>query len=58
MAYDLDSGHPTEIDHINGAVTAFGRRTGTPTPYNDAMLRLVKAREAMLAAARREAETD
>jgi 2-dehydropantoate 2-reductase len=56
MAYDLDSGHPTEIDHINGAVTAFGRRTGTPTPYNDAMLRLVKAREAMLAAARREAE--
>jgi len=49
MAYDLDSGHPTEIDHINGAVAAFGRRTGTPTPYNDAMLRLVKAREAMLA---------
>jgi 2-dehydropantoate 2-reductase len=53
MAYDLDSGHPTEIDHINGAVAAFGRRTGTPTPYNDAMLRLVKAREAMLADARR-----
>ena len=55
MAFDLESGHPSEIDHINGAVTAFGRRTGTPTPYNDAMVRLVKAREAMLADARREA---
>ncbi len=49
MAYDLASGHPSEIDHINGAVVAFGRRTKTPTPYNDAMVRLVKAREALLA---------
>jgi 2-dehydropantoate 2-reductase len=48
MAYDLESGHPSEIDHINGAVVAFGRRTNTPTPYNDAMVRLIKAREAML----------
>jgi 2-dehydropantoate 2-reductase len=55
MAYDLESGHPSEIDHINGAVVAFGRRTGTPTPYNDAMVRLVKAREALLAHRRREA---
>lgn len=45
MAYDLLSGHPSEIDHINGAVVAFGRRTGVATPYNDAMVRLVKARE-------------
>jgi 2-dehydropantoate 2-reductase len=45
MAYDLESGHPSEIDHINGAVVAFGRRTGVPTPYNEAMLRLVKAKE-------------
>lgn len=52
MAHDLESGHPSEIDHINGAVVAFGRRTGTPTPYNDAMLRLVKAREALLAGSR------
>jgi 2-dehydropantoate 2-reductase len=48
MAYDLESGHVTEIDHINGAVVAFGRRTGTPTPYNDAMVRLIKARETQL----------
>ncbi|HZZ63883.1 MAG TPA: 2-dehydropantoate 2-reductase [Candidatus Baltobacteraceae bacterium] len=47
MAFDLESGHPSEIDHINGAVTAAGRRTGIPTPYNDAMVRLVKAKEAL-----------
>jgi 2-dehydropantoate 2-reductase len=52
MAYDLDSGHPSEIDHINGAVVAFGRRTGTATPYNDAMVRLIKAREALLGRSR------
>ena len=52
MAYDLESGHPSEIDHINGAVVAFGRRTATPTPYNDAMVRLVKARAALLARSR------
>jgi 2-dehydropantoate 2-reductase len=51
MAFDLESGHPSEIDHINGAVVAFGRRTGVPTPYNDAMVRLVKAREAQRAGA-------
>ncbi|HVA26800.1 MAG TPA: 2-dehydropantoate 2-reductase [Candidatus Baltobacteraceae bacterium] len=49
MAFDLESGHPSEIDHLNGAVVAFGRRTGTPTPYNDAMVRLIKAKEALLA---------
>jgi 2-dehydropantoate 2-reductase len=49
MAFDLELGHPSEIDHINGAVVAFGRRTGTPTPYNDAMVRLIKAKEAQLA---------
>ena len=52
MAYDLESGHPSEIDHINGAVVAFGRRTATATPYNDAMVRLVKARETLLAGSR------
>ena len=49
MAMDLESGHPTEIDHINGAVVAAGRRAGVPTPYNDAMVRLIKAKEALLA---------
>ena len=48
MAYDLETGHPSEIDHINGAVCAAGRRTGVPTPYNDAMVRLIKAREGLM----------
>ena len=47
MAFDLESGHPSEIDHINGAVCAAGRRIGVATPYNDTMVRLVKAREAL-----------
>jgi 2-dehydropantoate 2-reductase len=52
MAFDLESGHPSEIDHINGAVCAAGRRTGVPTPYNDAMVRLIKAKETLNAARR------
>lgn len=48
MAFDLQSRHPSEIDHINGAVCAAGRRFGVPTPYNDAMVRLIKARSLLL----------
>lgn len=47
MAFDLQSGHPSEIDHINGAVCAAGRRTGIATPYNDAMVRVIKAKESL-----------
>ena len=47
MAFDLQSRHPSEIDHINGAVVAAGRRVGIPTPYNEAVLRLMRAREAL-----------
>lgn len=53
MAFDLETGHPTEIDHINGAIIAAGRRTGTPTPYNEAIVQLIKARESLKAAATR-----
>ncbi|GAC1394297.1 MAG: 2-dehydropantoate 2-reductase [Vulcanimicrobiaceae bacterium] len=48
MAFDLEMGHQTEIDHINGAVAAAGRRIGVATPYNDAMVRLIRGREALL----------
>lgn len=48
MAFDLQSGHPSEIDHLNGAICAVGRRSGVATPYNDAIVRLVKAHESML----------
>ncbi len=43
---DLRAGAPTEIDFINGAVVAAGRRAAVPTPYNETMTALLKAREA------------
>ncbi len=45
MTIDLAARLKTEIDHINGAIAAAGRRAGVPTPYNDALVRLVKAKE-------------
>ena len=45
MTIDLAARMKTEIDHINGAIVAAGRRTGVPTPYNEAVVRLVKAKE-------------
>ncbi len=45
MLFDLDNGAKTEIDFINGAVVAAGRRAAVPTPYNETIVRLVKARE-------------
>jgi 2-dehydropantoate 2-reductase len=46
MLYDLDMGAKTEIDFINGAVVAAGRRAAVPTPYNETIVRLIKARAA------------
>jgi 2-dehydropantoate 2-reductase len=45
MTVDLETGNATEIDYINGAIVNAGRRAGVPTPYNDAIVRLIKARE-------------
>lgn len=45
MLQDMERGRPTEIDAINGAVVRAGIRLGIPTPYNQALLLLVKARE-------------
>lgn len=42
MAADLDAGRPTEVEALNGAISAFGRTTGVPTPLNDALVRLVR----------------
>lgn len=46
MLYDLDHGAKTEIDHINGAIVAAGRRAAVPTPFNETVTRLIRAREA------------
>src|SRR6267143_4283284 len=45
MLQDMERGRPTEIDAINGAVVREGARLGVPTPYNRALLLLVKARQ-------------
>jgi len=34
MRQDLANGRPTEIESICGAVVAYGRRFGVPTPVN------------------------
>lgn len=56
MALDLAAGRRSEIEQINGAIVAAGRRSATPTPYNEAMLRLVKARESLLVRGRAAAD--
>jgi len=45
MLADLARGAKTEIEHINGAIVAAGRRAAVPTPYNETMFRLVRAKE-------------
>jgi 2-dehydropantoate 2-reductase len=45
MLQDMERGRPTEVDAINGAVVREGARLGVPTPYNRALLLLVKTRE-------------
>jgi 2-dehydropantoate 2-reductase len=46
MLQDVSRHAPTEIEAISGAVVRFGRRLGIPTPVNEFLLRLVKAKEA------------
>lgn len=46
MLQDVENRRPTEIDVVNGAVVEAGRRLGIATPYNQAMVWLVKSLEA------------
>ena len=45
MWQDLQAGRPTEIEALNGAICRYGRELGIPTPYNDAVTRLVRFRQ-------------
>ncbi len=47
MLQDILRGKQTEIDYINGAVVRLGREHGIETPYNNAVVRMVKAREGL-----------
>jgi len=43
MLQDVRRGGPTEVDAINGAVVRTARAAGIDTPYNNAMVHLVKS---------------
>jgi len=43
MRQDVMRGKPTEIDHMNGAVAALGRRAGIDCPVNAALTSIIKA---------------
>ncbi|MBV9174730.1 MAG: 2-dehydropantoate 2-reductase, partial [Chloroflexi bacterium] len=45
MLQDVEGARPTEIDAINGAIVREGERVGVPTPYNTALVLLVRMRE-------------
>ena len=42
MLQDVNNRRPTEIDSINGEISAAGRKLGIPTPVNDELIRKVK----------------
>ena len=41
MLQDLEKGKLTEVDAINGAVSAYGRQVGCPTPMNDCVVQII-----------------
>ena len=43
MLQDVLSGRPTEIEALNGQVSARGRSLGVATPVNDLLTRLLRA---------------
>ncbi|MFP3908246.1 MAG: ketopantoate reductase family protein [Halobacteriota archaeon] len=45
MLQDIKRGKSTEIDALNGAISAYGERYGVDTPYNSLLTNLIKAKE-------------
>ena len=45
MLLDREAGRRTEIDYINGKIVEYGEMSGVPTPFNEALVALVKAAE-------------
>ncbi len=41
MLVDLEVGHPTEIDYLNGRIVEYGRKHCVPTPLNQSVAALV-----------------
>ena len=45
MLQDIEKGKLTEVDAINGAVSAYGRKVGCPTPMNDKVVEIIHSIE-------------
>lgn len=41
MLQDIEKGKLTEVDAINGVVSAYGRKVGCPTPMNDKVVEVI-----------------
>jgi len=50
MLLDHMASRPSEIDAINGMVPVLGKELGIPTPYNETLTAIVRAREARFCA--------
>ena len=46
MLLDMNAGRRGEVDAINGSIPRLGKPAGVPTPVNETVVALVKAREA------------
>ncbi len=47
MLQDIEARRPTEVAIFGGTVLALGNKHGVPTPVNDMLFRIIKAKEAM-----------
>ncbi|GAC1330091.1 MAG: 2-dehydropantoate 2-reductase [Beijerinckiaceae bacterium] len=45
MLLDYNAGRRGEVDAINGAISRLGKNLGVPTPVNDTLVGVIKARE-------------
>jgi len=45
MLQDIESGHRTEIDYLNGAIIELGKTVNVDTPFHESIVSLIHARE-------------
>lgn len=50
MLLDYNAGRRGEVDVINGSISRLGKKLGVPTPVNDTLVAIIKAREKDFAA--------
>jgi hypothetical protein len=54
----MEGGRPTEIDSLNGALVREAKLLGISTPFNEALVLMVKAREASMVESTKGIEKD